>query len=66
MQTPSAKCWGSISKAAEKLSVSRDAIRKLIESGLLTTRQVPGTYAKIWMPDVDRLAARSIRRARPA
>lgn len=59
------KNWIGVGRAAEKLGVDRSAVRRLAEAGHVTSRRLPGTHLRVWLPDIERLAERSTRHARP-
>ena len=48
--------WVSIPRAARVLGTGERAVRTLIRRGLLTSRAVPGSYPRVLLVEVQRLA----------
>jgi excisionase family DNA binding protein len=56
--------WLTYQQAAERLGVSRHAVRRLIQNGHLTILEVPSTHPKILLADVERIFRASVQPAR--
>ena len=57
-QSPTS-AWVTIPRAAEVLGVGTRAVRTLIGRRALTCRSIPGSYPRVLLEDVERLAAES-------
>jgi excisionase family DNA binding protein len=55
--------WVSIARAGELLAASRKTVQRLIDTGRIGTRLIPGTRPLLSRHDVERLAEQSTRPA---
>jgi hypothetical protein len=58
-----AKTWIPLAEAARRLECSAPAVRRIVDRGLLTVREIPGTHPRVDARELDRLV---IEHTRPA
>jgi excisionase family DNA binding protein len=63
MSTPQSSDWISIRRTCELLAASRLTVHRLMQTGHLTIREIPGTRPLLSRHDVERLAEQSTRPA---
>lgn len=50
-----AKKWMSVGKAAERLGVHEDTVRRYADDGRLESRRLPGRHRRITVESVERM-----------
>jgi hypothetical protein len=55
--------WISYTAAAKRMGVSPRIVRKLVETGRLSSRMIPETWPKVRLKEVDAIVLESTREA---
>jgi len=58
--------WLTVGRAAKRLGVSPTAVRRLVESGRITSRSVPCARLRVPLDEVERIVKESTRPATAA
>jgi hypothetical protein len=62
---PADRNWISLNEAARRLEVSPPVVRRLVDRGALTCRELPGCHPRVSVPDLTRLVSEHTRPAAP-